>query len=129
MKKFELISPIEIAPIEILFIPHGSSLILKNKNCRPVSCLMKYIIIIIIIFFAWMAYMQGRTGHSGNETLVAVAFSISHTKCQKRGLLDFFCMECRRDLFIRRKGLLTSIHLCIDGGVSVSKFKNNVIQK
>jgi hypothetical protein len=38
---------------------------------------------------------------SGNETLVAVAFSISHTKCQKRGLFQgfwgpfgFFRMEC-----------------------------------
>jgi hypothetical protein len=38
-------------------------------------------IFIIIISF------QGRTAHmSGNETLVAVAFTISHTKCQKRGL-------------------------------------------
>jgi hypothetical protein len=33
---------------------------------------------------------QGRTGHSGNASLVAVAFSISHTKCQKRGLLEEF---------------------------------------
>jgi hypothetical protein len=48
---------------------------------------------------------QGWTGHSGKETLVAVAFPISHTKCQKRGLLDFFCMEYRR-------GLLNPVHLC-----------------
>jgi hypothetical protein len=40
---------------------------------------------------------QGRTGHSGNAMLVAGAFTISQTKCLKRGLLkelvgllDFF---------------------------------------
>jgi hypothetical protein len=33
---------------------------------------------------------QGRTGHSGNETLVAVAFSITRTKCQKRAFWIFF---------------------------------------
>jgi hypothetical protein len=29
---------------------------------------------------------QGRIGHSGNAMLVAGAFTISHTKCLKRGL-------------------------------------------
>jgi hypothetical protein len=38
---------------------------------------IEYIFIIITSF-------QGQTAHSGNETLVAVAFPISHTKCQKR---------------------------------------------
>jgi hypothetical protein len=35
-------------------------------------------------------YRQGRTGHSSNATLVARAFKISHTKYQKRGLLEEF---------------------------------------
>jgi hypothetical protein len=58
-----------------------------------------------------MQTLQGRTGYSGNETLVAMAFSMFHTKYQKIGLLEefwgpfgFFCMECRRDLLI-------SVHL------------------
>jgi hypothetical protein len=31
-----------------------------------------------------------QTGHSGNETLLAGAFMIAHTKCQKRGFLEEF---------------------------------------
>jgi hypothetical protein len=45
---------------------------------------------------------QGRTGQRSNATLVARAFKISHTKCQKRGLLEtfwgsfeFLCMDGR----------------------------------
>jgi hypothetical protein len=34
--------------------------------------------------------VQGRTGHKSNATLVAGAFTISNTKCQKRGLLETF---------------------------------------
>jgi hypothetical protein len=47
--------------------------------------------------------VQGRTGHSSYAKLVAGAFTISHTKCQKRGLLklffgpfEFFCMDGHR---------------------------------
>jgi hypothetical protein len=50
---------------------------------------------------------QGRTGHSSNAMLVAGVFTISHTKCLKKGLLKefrrpfgFFCMECRKGLLI-----------------------------
>jgi hypothetical protein len=52
--------------------------------------------------------------------VVAGAFTISHTKCLKRGLLKefrgpfgFFCMECRRGLLIRRRGLLIPVHACL----------------
>jgi hypothetical protein len=38
----------------------------------------------------WLQHWQGRTDHSGNETLVAKTFTISNTKCQKMGLLEKF---------------------------------------
>jgi hypothetical protein len=61
----------------------------------------------------YMSYTQrqGLTGHRSNTTLVAGAFTISHTKCKKkeleefRGPFEFFCMDGRR-------GLLIPVHLC-----------------
>jgi hypothetical protein len=45
----------------------------------------------LVLVLLWpVVCEQGRIGQSGNETLVVVAFSISHTKFQKKGLLDFF---------------------------------------
>jgi hypothetical protein len=60
-----------------------------------------------VVEFYHLDVEKGRTGHSGNETLVAGAFTISHTKSKKRGFLEkfwgpfgFFCRECHRDLLI-----------------------------
>jgi hypothetical protein len=61
-------------------------------------------------YYSYHLCTQGRTDHSDNETL---AFTISLTKCQKRGLLEeflalfwIFSMECRR-------GLLTLVRLWV----------------
>jgi hypothetical protein len=43
---------------------------------------------------------QGRTGHSCNAMLVAVLQSPMSKKGPFEGILDFFCMECRRGLSI-----------------------------
>jgi hypothetical protein len=49
----------------------------------------------------YLSVPQGQTaGQSGNVALVAVAFSISHTKCLKKGPFGEICMECRRDFLI-----------------------------
>jgi hypothetical protein len=62
---------------------------------------------------------QGWTGHSSNAILVVWAFTISKTKCLKKGLLKefrgsfgFFCIECRRGLLIRRRGLWIPVRPC-----------------
>jgi hypothetical protein len=51
---------------------------------------------------------QGRIGHSGNASLVAVNFSISHTKCKKRGLLDFFVGGMSQGPFDPSRPLMSS---------------------
>jgi hypothetical protein len=60
-------------------------------------------------------FQQGPTGHSSKAMLLAGAFTISHTKCLKRGLLKefrqpfgFFCMECRKGL-IHCRGLYAEL--------------------
>jgi hypothetical protein len=59
----------------------------KNTFSRILCYNNKHISVIRFFLFSilnWtLLWDQGRTGHSGNASLDAVAFSISHTKCQK----------------------------------------------
>jgi hypothetical protein len=77
---------------------------------------------------------QGRTGHSSIAMLVAGAFTISKTKCLKKGLLKefrgpfgFFCIECRRCLLIRRKGLLIPVRPCYKCLSTTSSLRNHLL--
>jgi hypothetical protein len=58
------------------------------KTFSRIARLFNYIFSGMEVFYKVMR--QGRIGHSGNASLIAVAYSISHTQCQKRGFLEEF---------------------------------------
>jgi hypothetical protein len=90
-----------LSDLNVILLIFFVNSLLKQQNTQlpAIKAVISHEILLLCRSMGWIKQQlknsssiiyQGRTGHSSNATLVAGAFTISHTKCQNNGLLEEF---------------------------------------